>query len=384
MSQENRLRIVSFNCNSAKNKVDIIRELIKSHDIICLQETFLTHADSQFIAGLDRDINFCISNCTHNNNTNGGRPSGGLIIIWKSFLDKFISPVLFHENYLGIKIKCNLSDHLLINSYLPYDDHSTQQLAKYREILASLSDDLEYHQGCIMNIMGDLNADPKPTRFWREIVEFCELSEMTVADLTLPSDSLFTYLSPSHDSTSWLDHVIASRPELISNITILHYLCIFDHFPLSFDIRMEINITETLSPGINPTKFVNWKLFQSYKNEIYDFMNNRFRGITLINEIFLCDKTHCNDPRHKLGIEILFDYLIDSLLSSTEILQFQRNDSFKPVPGWNRICKEKYAEARENFMAWKEGGMDKNSVEFILMKNSRAEFKAALDYCRKS
>ena len=221
-SIENHIKIASYNCNSAKNQVDLIRDIINDHDIVCLQETFLSAANNRFIAGLCKNINFCVSDCVYNTSCEKGRPRGGLIIIWKSHLDKLISPILFHENYLGIKINSGENSHLIINTYMPYEDNSTQQLSKYREILASLSRDINSMQGSAVTVVGDMNADPRPTRFWHEILDFCSEFDMNVADLELGPNS-FTFLSPANDSTSWLDHIITSRPDLINNIDILHH-----------------------------------------------------------------------------------------------------------------------------------------------------------------
>ena len=203
---------------------------------------------------------------------------------------------------------------------------------------------------------------------------------MSVADLMLPPGSNFTFLSPCHDSTSWLDHIISSRPDILSNITVLHDLCIFDHFPLSFDVTVEINASDTPISGIDPGEFVNWKLYESFKTKISDIMDDRFGDKIHINDVFLCDKAVCNDSIHKFAIDQLFDYLIESYLVSTEVLKFKKRNCFKPVPGWNSLCKQKYHEARHHFLTWKECEMDKNCIEYTLMKNSRAEFKAALEF----
>ena len=112
------INICSYNCNSAKKSVDIIRELIDTHDIVCLQETFLSASDSDFINGLHKDINFCISDCVFKGDLEKGRPKGGLVILWKSYLDALIKPVIFNESCLGIKIKGRETDHV-INSYFP-------------------------------------------------------------------------------------------------------------------------------------------------------------------------------------------------------------------------------------------------------------------------
>ena len=58
--------------------------------------------------------------------------------------------------------------------------------------------------------IGDLNADPYRGRFWKLIEEFSADCELRIADCCLPA-STFSYLSPCHNSTTWLDHVMCRK-----------------------------------------------------------------------------------------------------------------------------------------------------------------------------
>ena len=329
--------------------------------------------------GLDKNINFYISDCQVN--ISEGRPKGGLLIIWKKEINSAIVPTLFNANYIGVKIKSSGSDYLLINSYFPYEDNSPEKLTIYRETMAKLAHEIEMYQDCVINIVGDFNADPRPTRFWQEVLDFCSEFQFSVADLCMPNDS-FTYLSPMHDSTSWLDHVIVSRSELVNNFQVLYYLSIYDHFPLSYNLKIDVNIIYDSIPGINPEYFVNWINYNSCKNEIDSVLNEKFPASLLNNELFCCQEFICDNPDHKRQIDQLREYLVTALLDSTEILAFRKKRAFKKVPGWNDICKHKYGEARHHFLHWKANGMCKNGIEYENMKNSRAEFREALQYCR--
>ena len=376
------LQVVSYNCNSAKNNIDTIRDLIRDHDIICLQETFLCNSDTNFLEGLAENINFCISDCVFNISEKG-RPRGGLVTLWKSYLNDSINPIIFKENFLGIEIKGPDRNLVLINTYLPFENNSIEQLTKYREIIASLSRYIELLQDSSVVVLGDLNADPKPSRFWREIQDFCSQYEFYIADLSLPSDS-FTYLSAAHDTFSWLDHVLVSRSDMICHIRILHYLCIVDHFPLSIDIKFEATVDQISREFISPQKFANWLQYSRHKNEIANEMNKCFHAGTWENDLLDCPLTGCDKPSHKHLIRKLYDYLINSLLHWTQILNFERRKNFKAVPGWNNFCKEKHAVARFFFIRWKEEGMFRSGVVYDAMKNSRVEFRNALLFCRKN
>ena len=105
---------------------------------------------------------------------------------------------------------------------MPYDDNSPEQLIRYREIITSISHDMVCNPGCRMNLIGDFNASPSRPRLGRlgdldgwlgEILELCRKFQFTVSDLTLPNVSV-TFLSPIHDTTSWIDHMTSS-PDII-------------------------------------------------------------------------------------------------------------------------------------------------------------------------
>ena len=383
MSYKKVLKIVSFNCNSVRNKVDIVRTLIDNYDIVCLQETFLSKLDVNFIYGLRNNINFHISDCVYNSNFNSGRPKGGLLTIWKTSIDKFLIPLISNDNYQAIKIKSADGDILIFNTYMPYDDNSIDQLIRYREVLASLSHEIESNPGCKINIIGDLNSDPNRPRLWREITSFCQEFYLTVADGSLPSES-FTYLSPMHDTTSWLDHILSSVPENISNILILHYLSLYDHFPISFDLHVDLDISLSTQFGVEPDLFVNWKKFNSGKQEFFDKLDSNFSIDSLNNDAFRCDKIICDNPRHKQHIEESYGYLLDGFLSASDHLTHGKTHSYKQVPGWNDFCKDYHRVALKCLLNWKEEGMPRNGICYERMKKSRTDFRSALKHCQEN
>jgi hypothetical protein len=53
------------------------------------------------------------------------------------------------------------------------------------------------------------------------------------------------------------------------------------------------------------------------------------------------------------------------------------------VPGWNEHVQGKHRDARNAFLAWVMVDKPRQGLEFMLMKNTRAQFKLALRYCRE-
>ena len=88
IATKNSLQICSYNCNSIRKKVDIVRQLMNSHDIILLQEIILLNEDSDLIYGISDLFDAIIlpSKCPVLECFEG-RPTGSLTILWRKSLN---------------------------------------------------------------------------------------------------------------------------------------------------------------------------------------------------------------------------------------------------------------------------------------------------------
>ena len=88
-----KLRIISYNCQSFNIKAQIIRNLLDSCDIICLQETLLY--DETFFNLENLNSNFLTAHvpAVRNNQVFRGRGSGGLAILWRKTENVEFSPI---------------------------------------------------------------------------------------------------------------------------------------------------------------------------------------------------------------------------------------------------------------------------------------------------
>ena len=78
----------------------------------------------------------------------------------------------------------------------------------------------------------------------------------------------------------------------------------------------------------------------------------------------------------------LYHSLIEILLKSTEDYKFNIARRFRIVPGWNDHVKNKHKIARHHFAIWRESGRPLEGTTVCDMKESRACFKNALNYCK--
>ena len=232
MALKSNIKFCSYNCHSLRKNIDLVRVLVEDNDVLLLQEIILLEEDISILDSVCNDTEYlvvpssrAISNCFN------GRPTGGLAVIYKKSLSLSFKVEESCCNYIS-RVSSILVDLLLVNGYMPYDDRSDDTRAGYQQILGNLQASLEYLTFDNIVIVGDFNADPGRGRLWHYLYDFIQSNELVCADLNLPVDS-FTYLSPAHNTTAWLDHVITNKNTSIKNIKICNDIAVYDHFPVS-------------------------------------------------------------------------------------------------------------------------------------------------------
>ena len=368
--------VCSYNCNSIRKKVDIVRQILVDCDILLLQEIILLNEDTDFLFGLDNNFE-ChvvpskspVSECLD------GRPSSGLAVFFRKSPSLSVDIATTHDNYMVASVTCGSWSFALVNVYMPHDDRSRDVVMSYSNILGEIQSSLSDLPTTNILLVGHFNCDPNRGRLWPCIVDFCEFNELCVSDLILPLDS-FTYLSPAH-TTSWLDHVLSSGDVVIRDLQIRYDLAIFDHFPIVFKLDISGYSVEADSGDNNDgnfiSKFVDWNNVDS---DVYvSIVENELHGLEI------CDDFNCVH-RHSDAIDSNYDKLIDCLKRGTESNLFYKERKFTPVPGWNSYCKVKYSEARGAFFEWLNVGKVRIGEVFEKMKETRKAFVKSLNYCK--
>ena len=378
------LNIISYNCNSIRKKIDIIRELLNNCDILFLQEILLTIDNVDFVEGIHNDFNNVIVPSQVKENTLG-RPQSGLVILYRKFLSKIITPVYFSKHFVAVTLTLSpltSPDYLLINAYLPCDTRSYDALVDYKNALGELHNLIETENVNKVIIAGDLNADPFKGRFYEDLDQFILDKKFIMADRCLPLNS-YTYISP-HNTTSWIDHVLISQPGLVQEIKILYEATINDHVPLKFNLRIDsldssILENNNLKTDINLIKWdsltKNEKI--AYAERLETDLKNYF------NLGMQCRDHYCNSNVHISLLNHAYSHLINSIKKASKPFNNALKNNFKPVPGWNQHCKELYAIARKKYKIWNNGGRIRLGYNYEQMKISRSDFKLALKQCKR-
>ena len=353
------VKIVTFNCNSIRNNIDIVRYLF-INDIILIQELMLEFSDLDFLNSFDSNFKYVAN--VKDRESQGiceGRPSKGVAIFWRENMNLEISPLIVDYSIIGITLANQHSKYLLLNVYLPCDMQSSSALYNYRTALANLKVIIDEQNINNILIAGDFNADPNKGRFWRDLYDFMNSLSLVHADRILPQDT-FTYLCPSRDSTSWLDHILCSNhvEQSICKIYVDYNKTVFDHFPLNFELDIICNYEELNSSKqsiVNNNSLtndmVNWnKINNRDVVVIKKIQDQQFNKLNIIyNEVFSCNNVKCTNIDHKTAIDDMLHEMRSVLLSSTDSFTFNKIKSFNIVPGWNDCIKQLYNKARKCF-----------------------------------
>ena len=122
-------KIITLNANNARTNMVCIQDLLKSHDIVCLQEHWLYGFEASFLHSLSASHS-CHWKCVHDHDpidpTRKPRGHGGVAIFWPSEWD---GKVTKHEDgdwrFVVITIRGSEVSVCVISVYMPVAERDT-------------------------------------------------------------------------------------------------------------------------------------------------------------------------------------------------------------------------------------------------------------------
>lgn len=383
------IKVASFNCRGIKNSVVELQSLMKSNDIICLQETWLYDFDAPFLNQISND--FIGRGVFASKSADGiakGRPSGGLAILWRKSLANHCSIQTFEDEtrIMGICIVVESRMHMIINVYLPVCSYANQD--DFIGYLSKIDDIILATDTPFVTIVGDFNADLHNRdnhMFGKDLYDHCTQEGLVMSDsLLLPSDT-FTCFSEAHHTTSWLDHVIStsSAHASIGNICVDYKFVTSDHFPLQVTLRLPNQVTLVDDNVRRAVQRVKWDTLSPKDIDDYTERTKNVLGtIDFPHELALCDNTECKNPVHISLITTTYTSLCDKLLEASEVFHTPDHSAEFQIPGWTDCCSEAHRLAREAFLVWRANNRPRHGVLFDNMRVTRAHFKYLLRQCK--
>jgi len=125
------------------------------------------------------------------------------------------------QSIIGLEVCLDSSSLNFLNVCMPYCcDSNYDEHMNYLSKISTLCDEIDSPN---IFIVGDFNSCPN-NNFGELLSQFCLEHELKISDkYNLPVDS-FTYVSDTHGTCSWLDHVVSSKSahDSIQNVEILH------------------------------------------------------------------------------------------------------------------------------------------------------------------
>ena len=260
---------------------------------------------------------------------------------------------------------------------MPSDDRSPESLAMYQSVLGELQGFLDELKCNNVILFGDFNtAHNAGRRFWPDLEQFIVSNSLTMNDLSLPNET-FTYLSSAHSTTSWIDHVISSSNMSINNITVHYEAALYDHFPVSFRLDLPVVFSRDFKNNEQEKRCINWEFF---KNENYVRKYNT-DFLELMGNNHLCMDSNCT-YQHDAELDVFYKNLVEALTRASSFAEKKYVKKFKPVPGWNDFCRDKFKIARESFLKWVVEGKPRVGSSYNEMNETRKSFRYSLKYCK--
>ena len=133
-----------------------------------------------------------------------GRPFGGIAMLWRKSLNKYISFVTYDcDRIVGLKFESSSLAALFVCVYLPYD--CSDNFDDYMFFLAKVTQIIEEFQTPCLNVCGDFNANARCTsQFGDKLSQLCSCNSLCLAaTLFLPQDT-FTFISSPIISFGWI------------------------------------------------------------------------------------------------------------------------------------------------------------------------------------
>ena len=382
------LKIISFNCQSLNVNFDIISLLSKRCDVLLLQETLLNDSNKHMLDNIDPQFNVIHVPSVRKSDQFIGRSSGGLAILWRKVDNIKCYPIYATSRIVGLKLQFNDLIYAIVNVYFTCDYGNLDSLIEYKSNFSDLANLISTENFDEIIVAGDFNCDPNKGRFFNEFSLFTESFDFYMTDILCMPPSSYTYISRNQVcSTSWLDHVLSSRSELLSNFNILYGTTFEDHVPIMFELLLPHFDYEpeciSVSSHFDNSFFILWD--KATDNDICKYSETLDSLVKhFSNSALMCNDKICSHPHHIFELQETFSFMVRSISVASSDLPKLKNRNFKNVPGWNDYCKDLYDAARSKFLLWNNAGRIRNGFLFDDMKTSRTNFRKAMRFCKNN
>ena len=370
-----------------KTSITELDDLCTNHDFILLQETWLSRPELPMLSQINNAFTgYGLSSMDEESQILLGRPFGGIAILWKKCFNAYCSIKRYDcDRIVGIEFIYGSFTALFLCVYLPYD--CAENYDDYMFYLSQLLQIIEDFSSPYVYVCGDFNANVfSHSRFGNELLRLCSDNSLCLSDtLFLPSNT-YTFISSSHDTVSWLDHVLSttSGHSLFNSMHVKSDFITSDHLPLSFTISID-NLHVPIPPCDNSSRdTLSYNWYGASDVNLYNYnlcTRVELAKIKLPFDALQCDDIHCIS--HRNDIDQFYYNIINVLISCTKqcipVLKLHDNNY---IAEWNEHVSHYLNVARTEFKWWVSKNRPRHGPIYHAMRSSRARFKYALRQCR--
>ena len=358
--------------------IPLLKEVCMQHDVLLLQETWLTPYNIDFLDNVHEDF-LCYSiSAVRIDRPLVGRPYGGLSVLWRKSLGIKFSPKTYDDSrILGLSLDTSTRKLLILNVYLPY--YCTENYDDYLLCIGNCASIIEEYDHSDILILGDFNA-AVGGQFYREWENLCDDTDMFFVDVDRLNSNSYTHINNASLSKSWLDHCLATRSASgsVENVTVLYDYFLSDHLPLCITLNYSNLPAQQEAPEVQPR--INWN-FNDYDRTAMFFNALSYKLDPSVNR-FLCPNVVCHDPLHKTSLSSAWMTFKNTIISEGKRIYGIKTSRNPAIPGWNDYVKELYRQSREAFFDWRYAGSPRHGAAADYMRVCRAQFKLALRQCK--
>ena len=358
MASSNNLSVLCQNTTGwSEPKANTLKVIMDTHKIpiCCVQEHWqLSKNLFKVEKCFDGYCAFSIPASKKNEHIHRGRPSGGLTILYKNSLERFVTHIQVpnSQRVHGIRVSFPHCAYILINVYFPTD---TQRANFNDEILLQTLQDIRfilnsYPDTSNVILCGDINCDfNRDTRFVQIVQNF--MLEFDLETLWQKFNIDFTHCQPLADGTfsfSKIDHFLVKN-EFLNNCiegSVLHLgENLSNHEMIFMKVKCDVNcVDKTYQEHFSPSKVIrpNWeKASKSDINNLRDNLNTSIPYINVPNTALGCRDLHCQDDDHRSLLDEYANEILCTLENAVDeyIPTNYKMQQRESIPGWKEYIE---------------------------------------------
>lgn len=349
---------------------------------MCVQETWFAKQDLHLLNKIHSEFRGVGSSAfDYENGLLGGRPFGGVAILWRNSFDHFVKHLDFGLDWcVGVEICINSRTCVLLCVYLPYQ--CDQNLEDYSLKLGALGAILEELNSTCYTIIGDWNVDlcNNTSVFAQLAIDFCQDRDLVhSSQVFLPMDT-YSFVSSAWGSTSWIDHAVSSMDfhNTINRMSMSYDITDEDHIPFLLFLNLDIVPELTVSDNCLDKMYLCWdKISESQLKSYTESTHQELTKISTPQDVINCKNLNCKDPAHLAAIDKFYNDIVSTLTRcANKINNKPRN--FKVRPGWNDLVSDLYEDSRDARRLWLASGKPRSGPIFETFSRLKARFKYSL------